>query len=59
LGLALEDNMIRIVETRKKVETIQEHGKEVKKASMDFKSTNESSNLLKQKHMSTKNTINS
>jgi hypothetical protein len=34
--------MIRIVETRKKVETIQEDGKEVKKASMDFKSTNES-----------------
>jgi hypothetical protein len=59
LGLGPKDNMIRIVKTKSKVETIQEHGKEVKKANMDFKSTNESSNLLKQKHSSTKSIINS
>jgi hypothetical protein len=58
-GLPPENNMIRIIETRSKVETIQEHGKKVRKANMDFKSTNESSNLLKQKHTSTKSIINS
>jgi hypothetical protein len=57
-GLPPENNMIRIVETRSKIKIIQEHGKEVKKASMDFKSTNDSSNLLKQKHTDTKGTIN-
>jgi hypothetical protein len=51
--------MIRIIEMRSKVKTIEKHGKKVEMASMDFKSTNESLNLLKQKHMNIKSTINS